>query len=81
MRLPNTAASINARIEVRVGARRLFGQVIANQGIGSDQSRTQIFGLGSDIAADTVTITLQDGRVQEFQDVPAGAVIGLAPTE
>jgi hypothetical protein len=81
VRLPNTVASINARIEVRVGARRLFGQVIANQGIGSDQSRTQIFGLGSDIAADTVTITLQDGRVQEFQDVPAGAVIGSAPTE
>lgn len=81
VRLPNTAASINARIEVRVGARRLFGQVIANQGIGSDQSRTQIFGLGRDVAADTVTITLQDGRIQEFQDVPAGAVIGLAPTE
>lgn len=75
VRLPNTAASLNARVEVRIGARRLFAQVIANQGMGSDQTRTQVFGLGDETVAELVTITLQDGRVQEFHDVSAGALL------
>lgn len=75
VRLPNRAAMMGARIEVRVGGAQRFAQVIANQGLGSDQSRTQIVGLGGADRADEVVVTLSNGDERRFENVAAGALL------
>lgn len=75
VRLPNRASMLGARIEVRAGGAQRFAQVIANQGLGSDQSRTQIIGLGAAGRADEVLVRLSTGAERRFENVAAGAVL------
>lgn len=75
IRLPNTARTLNAKVEIVSGNLRQMFQVIANQGLGSDQSRTIIVGLGVREMVDEVSITLQDGAVLKYRDVPMGAFL------
>jgi hypothetical protein len=75
IRLPNVARALNARVEIVAGNLRQTYQVIANQGLGSDQSRTIIAGLGVRESADSVTITLQDGATLAYRDVPKGTFL------
>ncbi|HCK84037.1 MAG TPA: hypothetical protein DHW63_05825 [Hyphomonadaceae bacterium] len=75
VRLPNRAFMLGARIAVRAGDTHRFAQVIANQGLGADQSRTQIIGLGAAERADEVVVTLSNGAERRFENVAAGAVL------
>lgn len=70
VRLPNTAASLGARVTVIDGAGETYvKQVITSQGLGSDQGRDLIFGLGDSNAITSVTVAFQSGAVQTF-DAP-----------
>ncbi len=63
VRLPNTASSINAIIQLTLDdGRTLTKQRIHGQGLGSDQSRDLIFGLGEAPGIKQVRIRFQDGR-------------------
>lgn len=75
VRLPNRASMLGARIEARIGAAHRFSQVIANQGLGADQSRTQIIGLGAADRADEVVVTLSNGAERRFENVAAGVLL------
>ena len=68
--LPNEARSLNAIVRVNTGDdRELTKQLMTSQGLGSDQSRRLIFGLGEAASVDKVSITFQDGDVVSF-DAP-----------
>jgi len=75
VRLPDVAASLNARIEVSVGGRVITRQVVASQGLASDPSSAVVIGLGADTMAENVHVTYPDGRTRTFTDVAAGAVL------
>jgi hypothetical protein len=75
IRLPNRAAMLGARVEIRVGGESRFAQVIANQGLGADQTRTQIFGLGAAEHAQSVVIRLSNGVERRYENVAAGTLI------
>ena len=65
VRLPNTATSLNARVSVNANnGVTQTKQVITSQGLGSDQGRDLIFGLGDANGVESVNIAFQDGRTQ-----------------
>ncbi len=71
VRLPNTASSVNAIVQVALDdGRVLTKQRIPGQGLGSDQSSTLIFGLGTAQGVKTVRVRFQDGRDHTI-DTPA----------
>jgi len=80
VRLPDTAASLNARITVEAGGTRRARQLIAAQGLSSDQTRKVMIGLGAASQAETVTIAFPNGRIVARDDVPAGSLIDLRET-
>lgn len=70
IRLPNTAASLGARVSVvDASGSTQVKQFITSQGLGSDQGRDLIFGLGNSNAITSVTVAFQSGAVQSF-DAP-----------
>lgn len=75
VRLANRASMLGARIEIDVGGESRFAQVIANQGLGADQTRTQIFGLGAAEHAQSVVIRLSNGVERRYENVAAGTLI------
>lgn len=75
IRLPNRASMLGARVEIRAGGESRFAQVIANQGLGADQTRTQIFGLGAAEHAQSVVIRLSNGAERRYENVAAGTLI------
>lgn len=75
VRLANRALMLGARIEIRVGGESRFAQVIANQGLGGDQSRTQLVGLGAADHAESLVIRLSNGAERRYQNVAAGTLI------
>ncbi len=81
VRLPDVAASLNARITARVGERRIHRQTVASQGLASDSSSVIVIGLGRSESADEVRVAFADGRERVFENVAAGAVLrpGDAP--
>ncbi len=63
VRLPNQASSINAIVQVTLeDGRVLTKQLIPGQGLGSDQGRGLIFGLGSQTSITHVRVRFQNGR-------------------
>ena len=76
VRLPNAAASLNARVTV-VASDGLTQtkQLITSQGLGSDQGRDLIFGLGDNQTATSVTVQFQSGKRVDFSDQSAGQTI------
>lgn len=68
--LPNNAGSLNAIavVELESGS-KLTKQLMTSQGLGSDQSRELIFGLG-DGNAGQLSVQFQDGEIVTF-DAPA----------
>lgn len=75
VRLPNTAKSLNARVEVKTSEGKvLTKQFVTSQGLGSDQGRDMIFGLGA-AKAETITISYIHGDVEVIESPAAGTVI------
>ncbi len=69
--LPNQASSINARVTVTtVGGAVQTKQFITSQGLGSDQTRDLVFGLGDAKNISSVQIDFQDGTSRNI-DNPA----------
>ncbi|MEP3890343.1 MAG: FG-GAP-like repeat-containing protein [Hellea sp.] len=76
VRLPNTARSLGARVTV-------FGsdgmsqtkQLLTSQGLGSDQGRDLIFGLGDAEKANSVSIEFQNGVTRNFESPENGGLI------
>ncbi|VAV89297.1 hypothetical protein MNBD_ALPHA06-1761 [hydrothermal vent metagenome] len=63
VRLPDQANSINAIVQVQLPDETwLTKQRIYGQGLGSDQSRDLIFGLGANTAIKQIRVRFQDGR-------------------
>ncbi len=63
VRLPNNVGSVNAIVQVNLAdGRTLTKQRIPGQGLGSDQTRELIFGLGTVNTITSVRIRFQDGR-------------------
>ena len=75
VRLPNSAVMLGARIEIRVAGESRYAQVIANQGLGADQSRTQMMGLGGADHAESLIIRLSNGAERRYENVPAGTLV------
>ncbi|PHS25801.1 MAG: hypothetical protein COA84_07110 [Robiginitomaculum sp.] len=81
IRLPNDAASINAIVQVQLDDEHtLTKQIIPGQGLGSDQSRTLIFGLGTTHTIKVVSVRFQDGRVKTVQSPAADQTIHIGET-
>lgn len=75
VRLPDNAASLGAIVEATVpDGRVITKQMVASQGLGSDQSANLIFGLGKAKSAD-VRVRFQDGAILNFLNQPAGSVL------
>ncbi|MEO9971251.1 MAG: CRTAC1 family protein [Hyphomonadaceae bacterium] len=71
VRLPNNASSLNARVKVTDASGHIqTKQLITSQGLGSDQSRDLVFGLGDAESVTRVDVMLQSGSVLTF-DAPA----------
>ena len=77
VKLPNNAASLNAIVTVELeSGDKLTKQLMTSQGLGSDQSRELIFGLG-DGKAGRVTIKFQDGDTALYDAPAAGSTINV----
>lgn len=74
VRLPDRIEFLGARVSVTDSAgNRQVQQLIAGEGLGSDQSRTLIFGLGLH-EFDSAIITLRNGTERRFTAAPEGLI-------
>ena len=81
VRLPNTAKSLNARVTVTASnGLTQTKQLLTSQGLGSDQGRDLIFGLGDAESATSVTVDFQNGVTRSF-DTPANGSLITASAE
>ncbi len=75
VRLPNRAYALNAIVTVkRSDGETLTKQMVTSQGLGSDQGRELIFGLGSANVVD-VTILFQNGEVKRIESPPDNSYV------
>lgn len=76
VRLPNTAHSLNARVTVTASnGLTQTKQLITSQGLGSDQGRDLIFGLGDAQSVTSVTVAFQNGVTRNFEAPKTGSLI------
>ena len=76
VRLPNTARSLGAQVIVtNADGFSQTKQVLTSQGLGSDQGRDLIFGLGDADGASSVVIEFQNGVTRTFDAPENGSVI------
>ena len=76
VRLPNKASSLGARVTVTASnGLTQTKQLLTSQGLGSDQGRDLIFGLGDADSASSVSITFQNGVTRSFDTPENGALI------
>ena len=81
VRLPNTASSLGARVTVIADdGFTQTKQLITSQGLGSDQGRDLIFGLGTADGVTSVTVEFQNGTTRRF-DTPAVGTLLTASAE
>ena len=81
VRLPNTASSLGARVTVVADdGFSQTKQLITSQGLGSDQGRDLIFGLGTAEGVTSVTVEFQNGTTRSF-DAPAVGTLLTASAE
>lgn len=76
---PNTHA-VGAIVDVRVGARTQTQSVVVSSGFKTTSSYDLHFGLGTDVVADSVTVTWPGGEAQRWIDVGADQVLVLDRT-
>ena len=79
VRTPNTARSLGARVTV-VAANGFTQtkQVITSQGLGSDQGRDLIFGLGEADGVTSVVVEFQNGVTRTFEAPEVGTLISAS---
>ena len=76
--LPNNASSLNAIIVVELeSGEKLTKQLMTSQGLGSDQSRELIFGLG-DGSAKNIEVKFQNGEIATFSSPASGSIINVS---
>ena len=76
VRLPNNARSLGARVTViATDGLTQTKQLLTSQGLGSDQGRDLIFGLGSAEGVKSVTIEFQNGTTRKIDAPKAGTLI------
>ena len=76
VRLPNNARSLGARVTVvATDGLTQTKQLLTSQGLGSDQGRDLIFGLGSADDVKSVTIEFQNGTTRKIDAPKAGSLI------
>lgn len=76
VRLPNTARSLNARVTVTASnGLTQTKQLLTSQGLGSDQGRDLIFGLGDAESVTSVTVAFQNGVTRNFNAPKVGSLI------
>lgn len=76
VRLPNTARSLGARVTVTASnGLTQTKQLLTSQGLGSDQGRDLIFGLGDAESASSVTVAFQNGVTRSFDAPKNGSLI------
>lgn len=76
VRLPNTARSLNARVTVTASnGLTQTKQLVTSQGLGSDQGRDLIFGLGDAESVTSVTVAFQNGVTRKFDTPKTGSVL------
>ena len=76
VRLPNNARSLGARVTVvATDGLTQTKQLLTSQGLGSDQGRDLIFGLGSAEGVKSVTIEFQNGTTRKIDAPKAGSLI------
>ena len=73
-RAPNTEAA-GARIRVTIGDATQMREVAIGNNFTSQNPATQVFGLGSASAAESVEIEWPDGSVDTYSNVAAGATV------
>jgi len=79
VRLPNNARSIGARVEVETSdGMKQYKQFITSQGLGSDQGRDLIFGVGIDQTVISVSITFQNGQIKTIEAPENNAILRVA---
>ncbi|GAB4576548.1 MAG: hypothetical protein Tsb008_20920 [Rhodothalassiaceae bacterium] len=79
VQLPNEARSLNAIVRVTTGdGRHIMKQLIASQGLGSDQSRRMIFGLGESMKVARITVTFMDGETVSYEAPPLRRTLKVA---
>ena len=79
VRLPNTARSLNARVTVTASnGLTQTKQLLTSQGLGSDQGRDLIFGLGDAESVTSVTVAFQNGVTRSFDAPENGSLITAA---
>ena len=76
VRLPNNARSLGARVTViATDGLTQTKQLLTSQGLGSDQGRDLIFGLGSAEGVKSVTIEFQNGTTRKIDAPKTGTLI------
>ncbi len=65
--------AIGARVVARVGERRMLRLVGAANGFLSSSDRVLVFGLGASSGLDELEVTWPSGRIERFQQCPAGS--------
>lgn len=79
VRLPNTARSLGARVTVFASnGLTQTKQLLTSQGLGSDQGRDLIFGLGDADAIISITIEFQNGVVKTVDSPRVGTIISAS---
>ena len=80
VRLPNRAASINAIVQIALNdGRTLTKQLIPGQGLGSDQGRDLIFGLGKATKIKSLRVRFQDGREYSIEAPAVDHTLSIGP--
>jgi len=75
VRLPNNASSLGAIVTLeRKDGTKQTKQFITSQGLGSDQGRDLIFGLGSD-SAQRIIVQFQNGSIESFESPANSSII------
>ena len=79
VRLPNTARSLGARVTVLASnGLSQTKQLLTSQGLGSDQGRDLIFGLGDAAGVTSVAVEFQNGTTRRFESPQVGTVISAS---
>ena len=80
VRLPDTAASMGARVTVTTaGGRRLTDWHVAGEGLVADQTHVLTFGLGDETAVTSLEVLYPNGATQTRSNPPIDRVTALQP--
>jgi len=79
VRLPNTVQSLGAKVTLTTPTGVLIRQVVTSQGMGSDQSRDLIFGLGSTQSVIDIRIDYQNGETLSLLAPAINTMVEVLP--